>query len=659
MNTFGSLNPSPLINWAIRLKTVAEGRKDLVAAKSIQKEVQELESGRFMLVVMGKVKRGKSTFCNAFLGRKDDQVAPVAMLPASCVISKFFWQETEGVKVNYCDGTVRDSSYEKIADFVTEKGNPENNKEVESLEIGGPFQGLGKQLVLVDTPGAGFNKLHDAVLYGFIPEADAVIFLVTADDPIGADELDLLKKLKEHEVKKVFFAINKVDECDEETDIQDGIDHNLKCLSSAGIPVSKIHRISAKQAMYGNYADSGVPTLLAEISTFLAESKAKVLRENFLSKINTISEGLAKSLAFEIASTSKTEEEIQTDLATLAEKKAGVAKDQEGVERTFKHEWKASTDDLEASLGKNEQDVKAKVHRFIEDYPILKMKQLSQELPGILVKSIEESMAEPVAQFESAAQNAVEKLEVDYPSLNLGETGDLVLKVGGHNTTMLKGVAGGAVAVAAGYGAMTAAAGVAASVAATNAAAAAAAASAVGAAHLAGVIGGIGTVGGALAGGPVGAAIIAGTHMLSTALGAGAAPVVLASAPVWIAFAGPVGWALIGVGGLVVPFAYRASKLKVKREFQDESEKQIHESFKFIEEKRIPQLCKLGDRILEKFAIKLANDLSEIERSLKSALERKKSLQGGDELQAFADRLGALIEESKAFSEEHATLDLH
>jgi hypothetical protein len=56
---------------------------------------------------------------------------------------------------------------------------------------------------------------------------------------------------------------------------------------------------------------------------------------------------------------------------------------------------------------------------------------------------------------------------------------------------------------------------------------------------------------------------------------------VTAAAPVWAALAGPVGWALIGVGAMVVPFAYRASSLKLRTQIEDAASDHIKKTFTF------------------------------------------------------------------------------
>src|ERR1700686_2852842 len=105
-----------LIEWAQKIKQIAEDCADKVSTARIEQEILDLQTGRFMLAVLGKVKRGKSTFCNAYLGRQNDKVAPVDKLPASSVISKFHWSEQEAVKVIFRDGRAESVDFQRIAD---------------------------------------------------------------------------------------------------------------------------------------------------------------------------------------------------------------------------------------------------------------------------------------------------------------------------------------------------------------------------------------------------------------------------------------------------------------------------------------------------------------------------------------------------------------
>ena len=91
-----------------------------------------------------------------------------------------------------------------------------------------------------------------------------MVFLVTARMPIDQDELELLRQIRGADIRKVLFAINKVDRT-LDGDVQSAIEHNRAQLSKAGIAVEKIHQISALRAFQGNLPDSGLEGLVSEI----------------------------------------------------------------------------------------------------------------------------------------------------------------------------------------------------------------------------------------------------------------------------------------------------------------------------------------------------------------------------------------------------------
>lgn len=632
-----------IVTWAEEVKDISRQMDNNEAANSIQQEIDALKTGKFMLAVMGKVKRGKSTFCNAFLGRTDNIVAPIDKLPASSVVTKFIYDENEKVVVYYRDGHQEVVGYNQIAKFVTESGNPENKLEVDSVEVYGPFGGLDQQLVLVDTPGAGsIHKHHDAILHGFIPKADAVIFLVTANMPLAADEVELLKELKSHDIQKIFFAINKVDDC-EEQDINDGIEHNLKILAEAGISVSNIHRISAKNALNGNSSISGVPEMLDCITSFLNENQIKIIRSRFISKVSRIVEGLATNVAIQIESDSKSVQELEAEQIALSKRKEEINSDRGHAEKEFTFKWRSAIEDLKRVLPGCQRKLKEVVSAHIHATGVLQVDALRKSLPTFIANTRDEVLSKPFQDFEEQARKATEKLRAEYPAVSMSQDGSLTLRSGGkHENLLVTGSLGGAVAAATGMATVAAASGMTASIAAANAAAIAATAAAAHAA--AGVaafntVAGLGaTVVGTVLTGPLGAALgMAGTGLMGAAPTV-AAPV-LATAPAWLALAGPIGWTLAGAGVLIVPFAYRSSKLKQKDQLETESIKFIDGFFEIVFGEHIKHLSELSERIVTEFSLQLDNELIQIEKSLQKSILRKEELRGIDDLVNLSSRL--------------------
>ena len=280
MNITGQEDRQKLVAWAEAGLRQLQPERHKVQIETIQQEIARLKEGQFVVAVMGKAKRGKSTLLNALLGRRDDLLAPIDKLPASSAITRFRWAPREEITVLLRDGHKESIPASQVRDYVTEEGNPENRKSVDVVEIAAPFLDFDRDLVLMDTPGAGsLHEHHDAILQGIIPQADAVIFLVTARMPLDQDEVELLGRMKAADVRRVFFAVNKVDEVANQKDLDDALAHNRSLLSQLGVSVGEIFPISARQAFQGNLAGSGLVPLMDAIRREITNQKALLLSQ--------------------------------------------------------------------------------------------------------------------------------------------------------------------------------------------------------------------------------------------------------------------------------------------------------------------------------------------------------------------------------------------
>lgn len=175
------------------------------------KKVVLWKTGLFRIVVMGEIKKGKSSFINALLGHKD--LVPVCSDVATSTIFKVCYGPEVGYKVFFLPGSGKKPIVIQVSDlsaYGTEDGNPANEKQVDFIQVLCPSPILKAGLVIVDTPGlGGLFKQHKRITYQYVPKADAV-FLVTdsVESPIGQAELDLLADLKKV-TKHIFFVQSK------------------------------------------------------------------------------------------------------------------------------------------------------------------------------------------------------------------------------------------------------------------------------------------------------------------------------------------------------------------------------------------------------------------------------------------------------------------
>jgi len=594
---------SALIDWANEIRAIIASRGDHAGAAQIDAAIEGYRADRFTLAVIGKAKRGKSTLLNALLGRKDDLVAPVDKLPASSAITRFGFAPSEAAEVYFRDERRLPIPFASIREYVTEEANPENAKGVAIVRVSGPFAGIDQDLELVDTPGAGsIHEHHDALLHAFIPEADAVIFLVSARMPLDDSELDLLKKIKAADVKKLFFAINRIDESTTE-DIEAAIRHNVRLLTQAGIDHAHFHRISAKRAFKGDSAGSGLATLTDDLRKHLAQHKGRVLANRFIQQVLVTAEPAKAGFDAALTSAERTAEQLAADLSGLKARRSTIADDRKYAEKTFLNSWERAMHEFVSALPEARDATVRFASEQITDCPLLQLGSFTKSLPSAISAEVERQTSPLASRFESSVADTCGRFAETYPTVQLGAPAAMIRSQGTGGMAMP--AVGGMAAVATGLSLVGA-----------GASAVVAPTVVTVAAPVAGVLG---TVGGWLGG-------LFGASAAGSSLGAGLATgtaTIAGTTPLWVAMSGPIGWTLAGVGAVAIPLAWRSSKIRQKDKLIDVTEKEIVRLFRRLETERVPALRRMGDSIVKDLALKLDREFDQVEAAIAEALNAR------------------------------------
>ena len=252
-----------------------------VKGPQITRLLDKLRENRFNLVILGAFKRGKSTLINALLG---EPVLPTAIVPLTSVVTILGYGESLDIRVHFQNGRSQKITQPELADYITEKGNPRNQKGVREVEIAYPSDYLRDGVRIIDTPGVGSVYSHNTeVAYNYLPQVDAAVFVVTADPPLSAAEQEFLKDIREY-VHKLFFVLNKIDYVDE-AERQEALDFTVEVLKG-NLATQKvmIFPLSAKLALEGkSNGGSGLlnasllPRFEEHLRQFLYEEKGRVL----------------------------------------------------------------------------------------------------------------------------------------------------------------------------------------------------------------------------------------------------------------------------------------------------------------------------------------------------------------------------------------------
>jgi ribosome biogenesis GTPase A len=117
-----------------------------------------LGQNEISVAVLGRFKAGKSSFLNHFIGRN---ILPVGVVPVTAVVTEIRCGVREEARVHHRDGRDPKIPLEQIGTYISEKENPENNKQVDLISVELPELRRFRGLKFVDTPGLESALSHN------------------------------------------------------------------------------------------------------------------------------------------------------------------------------------------------------------------------------------------------------------------------------------------------------------------------------------------------------------------------------------------------------------------------------------------------------------------------------------------------------------------
>lgn len=240
---------------------------------------QKLASNTLNLVAVGQFKRGKTSVINALIG---EELLPVGVVPLTSIVTVLSYGERLSITVRHEDGHGEEIPRERLHEFVTETGNPRNEKRVSEVTIAYPSAWLNAGVKLVDTPGMGSVYEHNTdVAQRFLPKADAVLFLLSVEQPASHVERDYLKEVARL-ASRIFVLVNKADLVGE-AELRESVEFTRRALSDTLGGNSRLFPVSAKLALDGHKQGSkellrrsGFPAFSERLRAFLSSEKDEV-----------------------------------------------------------------------------------------------------------------------------------------------------------------------------------------------------------------------------------------------------------------------------------------------------------------------------------------------------------------------------------------------
>jgi len=272
--------------------------------EDLTKVGENLRSGVFRLLVLGDMKRGKSTFLNALIG---ENLLPSDVNSCTALLTVLRYGLEKKVTVHFNDGKPP-----KQLDFKSFKQNytidPAEAKRLEQEKkqafpdvdyavVEYPLPLLEKGIEIVDSPGLNDTEARNELSLGYINNCHAILFVLRASQPCTLGERRYLENYIKGRGLSVFFLINAWDQVREslidpdDTEELEEAEGKLRRVFKTNLAEycqvdghdiydERVFEISAIKALRrrikdasASLEDTGFPEFMGALNTFLTQER--------------------------------------------------------------------------------------------------------------------------------------------------------------------------------------------------------------------------------------------------------------------------------------------------------------------------------------------------------------------------------------------------
>jgi GTPase SAR1 family protein len=274
---------------------------------------EHYRQGIFRLLVLGDMKRGKSTLLNALLGQN---LLPSDVNPCTALLTVIRYGPHEKVTLHYKDERpATEISFETFKQQYTiqpdeakalEQEHRHAFPDISHAVVEHPLPLLGKGIELIDSPGLNDTEARNELSLNYIYNCHAVLFVLSASQPCTLDERRYLQNYLSDQGLSIFFLINGWDRVrtglvdpddpnalqEAETRLRQIFQSHLAkyCWSAAGQDRYKqrVFEISALEALRSRLRDPEAPLEDTGFSAFLKALKIFLVQDRATAECNRI-----------------------------------------------------------------------------------------------------------------------------------------------------------------------------------------------------------------------------------------------------------------------------------------------------------------------------------------------------------------------------------
>ena len=306
----------------------------------VQQAADSIRQGTYRLMVMGDMKRGKSTLLNALLG---ENLLPSDVNPCTALLTCLRYGPEKRVTLHFKD----ERSPQTIALETFRQSYTIDPTESKRLEASGadafpniaqvvveyPLPLLQPGIELIDTPGLNDTEARNEQVLSYLTDCQAVLFVLSATQPLTLDEQRYLNNYLKSSGLALFFVINGWDRI--EASLVDPDDDEAVATAEANVKQvfsrnladytaeePRIFTISALKALRQRLKQqplqgSGVGELLSGLDQFLAYERGPAELQRALSVAQRASRSVSASVARRIPLLGESLEELEVKVASV------------------------------------------------------------------------------------------------------------------------------------------------------------------------------------------------------------------------------------------------------------------------------------------------------------------------------------------------------
>lgn len=307
-----------------------------------------LRKGVFRLLVLGDMKRGKSTFLNALLG---ENLLPSDVSPCTALLTVIKYGAEQKVTVHYNDDKAPEViSFQEFKQRYTI--NPQEAKTIAESQLRAfpdvshavvehPLPLLGKGIEFVDSPGLNDTEARNQLSLGYIYNCHAILFVLSASQPCTLEERRYLDNYLKDRGLNIFFLVNGWDRVREGLLVPEDEDElaaaeeklrqvfctNLAsyCLQDGrDIYKQRVFEISALKALRSRIKNSeadlqgtGFPEFLTALNYFLTQERAAAELEKAKATARQACQRFQEAVERRIPLLGETVEELKEKIAAV------------------------------------------------------------------------------------------------------------------------------------------------------------------------------------------------------------------------------------------------------------------------------------------------------------------------------------------------------